>query len=393
MHTPWDRAFCPRARHRHRTWIALSVASVLALSAAAPASAAPPLWSITKKVVRGGFLNAGESQGYSVACASGMTPIAGSYQRSQSAPAAAFQREFEEVEFGSGGSYSVWVRSLSTLAANIYLTVYCVPTSYFSGSVFKYGVYTANSSGVATGYVHCDPGWYALSARVTFNTFTGTTVRSSTPDQELDGWYAVGQAPAGKTMTIEAHCVPATDIANLRLAFNDVALTGGSVYTDAYCPAGMRSVVGGTWQSAGGKDAVTTTGGFFQGGMGYTTSGGTGTMTSNLACVPASNPTATIDSAAPTPTPDSSSAVWTFTVSDPASGAGFTTSAQCQFDGGPISGCVSPHQRIGLEDGVHTLRVRAVTSDGRTSDFTSRSVTIDTTPPPPEIFDDGFEQP
>jgi hypothetical protein len=373
--------------------MALPMACVLALAAAEPASAAPPLWSITKRVVRGGLLEGGASQGFSVACASGTTPIAGSFQRSGSAPASSFQRELEEVEYGSGGRYSVWVRSIATSPVDIYLTVYCVPTSYFTASAFKYGVYTANSSGVATGYVHCDQGWYALSARTTFNTFSGTTVRSSTPDQELDGWYAVGQAPSGKTMTIEAHCVPAADIPNLRMAYGDVALTGGSVFTAAYCPAGMRPLVGGTWQSAGGRDAVTTTGEFTETGMGYTTIGGTGTMTANLGCVPASNPTVSIGGAAPTPAPDSSSAVWTFTVADPAAGAGFTTTAQCRFDGGPISACVSPHQRDGLADGVHTLDVRAVSSDGRIGSFASRDVTIATIPPPPEIFHDGFEQP
>jgi len=369
------------------------VCSLLALAAAVPATAAPPLWSITKRTVRGGLMEGGTSQGFSVACAAGMTPIAGNFQRYGNVPASSFQREFEEVEYGSGGHYSVWVRSLASGPADIYLTVHCVPTSYFTASAFKYGVYTANSSGVATGYVHCDAGWYALSARVTFNTFSGTTVRSSTPDQELDGWYAVGQAPPGKTMTIEAHCVPAADISNLRMAFGDAALTGGSVFTAAYCPAGMKALTGGTFQSAGGRDAVTTTGEFSESGVGYTTIGGTGTMTANLACVPAANPTASIGTAAPTPASDSSSAIWTFTVTDPAAGAGFTSTAQCRFDGGAVFACVSPYQRDGLADGVHTLEVRAVTSDGRMSAFASRAVTIDTTPPPPEIFGDGFEQP
>ena len=151
MDTPRDRSLRPLARDRGTTWIVRSAAFTLALSAAAPPLAAPPLWSISKIQVNGGLVGSGESRGYSVSCPSGLTPIAGHYEEfADFAPSSDFQRELEEVGYGSGGGYGVVVRSLSNSAASIFVTVYCVPVGYFSASDFKYGVYTANSSGIAT---------------------------------------------------------------------------------------------------------------------------------------------------------------------------------------------------------------------------------------------------
>jgi hypothetical protein len=86
-------------------------------------------------------------------------------------------------------------------------------------------------------------------------------------------------------------------------------------------------------------------------------------------------PAPTIDSGPPNP---SSSAAATFAFSDSEAGVGF----ECSLDGAPFAACASPHTVTALAEGAHEFVVRAVDGGGTRSPPTSRSWTIDLTPPP-----------
>jgi hypothetical protein len=309
-----------------------------------------------------------------------LTPIAGSHHAFGTG---ALYRLSEEVGFGSGGVYSVTLKAgPNNVATDLYVRAYCVPTSYFSSSTVKSGVFTASSGGVAAGTVACDPGWYSLSARVTFSSFSGGPIRTSTPDMEFDAWYAVGTAPAGTQMTVIVRCVPASDMSNARFASSTVTIGSNGASASASCPAGMVPIVGGTWQDSG-SGAVTTMARPYQPTRSWVSStyGGSGTMRTNVVCVPGDSPTVSVNSGVPTPQPNSSGASWTFGATDPAASGGYSTSTACSLDGAAYIGCTSPYVAAGLADGRHTLDVRATTSDGRVSQAARGEVRIDTRPP------------
>ncbi|MDP3892002.1 fibronectin type III domain-containing protein [Nocardioides sp.] len=232
------------------------------------------------------------------------------------------------------------------------------------------------------GTVACDPGWYSLSARVTFSTFSGGPIRTSTPDMEFDAWYAVGTAPSGSQMTVVVRCVPAANMSNARLASHSVAIGSNNADAWATCPEGMAPTVGGTLQDSG-SGAVTTQPQPYLPTRRWAsqTYGGTGTMRTNVVCIPSQPPTVSVSNGTPTPSPNSSAATWTFSAHDPAASGGYTLSAQCSLNGGGFTPCASPVQYGGLADGTHTLDVRAITSDGRLSTVHRRTVRIDTTAP------------
>ena len=359
---------------------ALLTALTLTLLPVAPAHAAPPLWSVGTVERIFTMPGSGQVAGFEVACAAGWTPIAGSHQAFGTG---ALYRLSEEVGYGSGGVYSVTLKAgPNNVATDLYVRAYCVPTSYFSSSAVRYGVFTASSGGVAAGTVACDPGWYSLSARVTFSSFSGGPIRTSTPDMEFDAWYTVGTAPAGTQMTVIVRCVPASDMSNARFASSTVTIGSNGAPASASCTAGMVPIVGGTWQDSG-SGAVTTMARPYlpTGSWVSSTYGGSGTMRTNLVCVPGASPTVSVNSGAPTPQPNASEASWTFSATDPAASGGYSISTACSLDGGPYNGCASPYVATGLADGRHTVDVRATTSDGRVSQSARGEVRIDTTPP------------
>ncbi len=73
-----------------------------------------------------------------------------------------------------------------------------------------------------------------------------------------------------------------------------------------------------------------------------------------------------------------SSFAMTFSVPDGAEGV---TGFECSADSSPWSVCDSPHDFIGLNEGEHTLRVRASSNDIDPSTAVERTVTVDTTAP------------
>ena len=363
-----------------RGMVVLLAALALNLSPVAPAQAAPPLWSVNTVERILTMPGSGQVAGFEVACASGWTPIAGSYQSFVSSN---LQRLSEEVGYGSGALYSVTLKAgPNNVTGDIYVRAYCVPTSYFSNSTVKYGVFTASSGGVASGTVACDPGWYSLSSRVTFSSFSGGPIRTSTPDMEFDAWYAVGTAPAGTTMTVMIRCVPASDMSNARFASSTVTIGSNGASASASCSTGMVPIVGGTWQDSG-SGAVTTMARPYQPTRSWVSStyGGSGTMRTNVVCVPGGSPSVSLNWGVPTPQPNSSGASWTFSATDPSASGGYGISTACSLDGGSYVGCTSPYVATGLSDGTHTVDVRATTSDGRVSQPVRSEVRIDTTAP------------
>jgi hypothetical protein len=61
---------------------------------------------------------------------------------------------------------------------------------------------------------------------------------------------------------------------------------------------------------------------------------------------------------------------------------------QCSLDGAPFFFCSSPRNLVGLEDGDHDLRIRQIDSAGNAGPISSRSWSVDATPPDmPQITD------
>lgn len=360
--------------------LALAVAGLGVVALPTPAASGPPLWSVSVRAVNTTMPGNGGEAGFEVACPTGQTPIGGSYSVWGGSNT---RRLLEEVGWGSGARYGVVLRSaLNTPDLDATIRAYCVPTTYFSTSVLKSGVFTASSSGIAAGTVSCDPGWYSLSSRVTFNTFAAGPIRTSTPDMEFDAWFAVATAPAGSQMIVTVRCVPASDMSNARFASASVPIGGNGTSAQATCPAGMAPIVGGTWQDSG-SGAVTTQPQPYLPTRSFVSStfGGTGTMRTNVVCLPSELPTVSVTAGTPWPSPNSPGASWTFSASDPAASGGYGLSTQCSLDSGGFVGCVSPVQYGGLADGTHTLDVRAISGDGRVSPVQRSTVRIDTTAP------------
>lgn len=373
--------------------VTLAVTTGLCLVAIPHASAAPPIWTVNVRTVNSTMPGSGQGAGFTVACPAGQTPIAGSYSAWGSSNV---QRAWEEVGWGSGASYGVWLKSgPNNVTGDITVRAYCVDTGYFSGSQLKSGTFTASSAGVVSGTVGCDPGWFSLSARITFNSLDDSKlrVRTSTPDMEFDAWYAVGSAPSGTLMFLTVRCVPAWNMSNVRFASHSVAIGSNGADAWATCPTGMVPLVGGTWQDSG-SGAVTTQPQPYLPTRSFVsdTYGGTGTMRTNVVCIPSQPPTVTVSNGTPAPSPNSSAATWSFSATDPAASGGYTLSTQCSLNSGSFAPCVSPVQHGGLADGTHTLDVRATTSDGRVSTVQRGTVRIDTTAPTFEFLDPAIQQ-
>src|SRR5204862_227146 len=74
-----------------------------------------------------------------------------------------------------------------------------------------------------------------------------------------------------------------------------------------------------------------------------------------------------------------------FGFSDTEPGASFL----CQLDGVGFGSCASPKSYSGLSDGLHSFQVKARDAAGNDSPITTRSWTIDATPPPAPSIDSG----
>ncbi|HEV7844741.1 MAG TPA: hypothetical protein VGO83_00655, partial [Thermoleophilaceae bacterium] len=66
---------------------------------------------------------------------------------------------------------------------------------------------------------------------------------------------------------------------------------------------------------------------------------------------------------------------FSFSASDP------LASFECALDGAAAEPCSSPHTTDPLEDGVHSLEVRATGSDANPGEWAARDFSVDTTPP------------
>ncbi|MDP3892003.1 hypothetical protein [Nocardioides sp.] len=121
-----------------RGLVTITVVVGLSLVPLPHAAAAPPIWSVNVQTANSTMPGSGGVAGFEVACPTGQTPIAGSYT---SWGASNVQRLSEEVGWGSGARYSVTLRSgPNNVSSDISVRAYCVPTSYFSDSVVKFGV-------------------------------------------------------------------------------------------------------------------------------------------------------------------------------------------------------------------------------------------------------------
>jgi hypothetical protein len=104
----------------------------------------------------------------------------------------------------------------------------------------------------------------------------------------------------------------------------------------------------------------------------------------------------TVDTTAPPapsinsgPTGPVNSASASFGFSDTETGVSFL----CQLDGAGFSACTSPQSYSGLADGSHSFQVKARDAAGNDSPITTRSWTVDTTPPPAPSIDSGPSDP
>src|SRR5205807_3884623 len=105
----------------------------------------------------------------------------------------------------------------------------------------------------------------------------------------------------------------------------------------------------------------------------------------------ATSRTWTVDATAP-PAPSIDSGPAAASTSGPSVSFSFsdsegTATFEVRLDGGSWSASTSPKSYCGLSDGSHTFDVRALDAYGNTSGATSRTWTVDATPPPAPITD------
>ncbi len=84
---------------------------------------------------------------------------------------------------------------------------------------------------------------------------------------------------------------------------------------------------------------------------------------------------------------DSPDATFTFSDADP------TVTFHCRLDGNGFPACDNPKAYAGLDDGSHTLRVRAVDPAGNESQISTYTWTVDTVSPPTPTIDSGPPDP
>ena len=89
-------------------------------------------------------------------------------------------------------------------------------------------------------------------------------------------------------------------------------------------------------------------------------------------------PQAPVVTSVPTGTVNTTSAAPHFA---PAAGDTQVVGYECKLDGGAFAPCTSPSSVTGLADGAHTYQVRATNSAGIAGPATTKSWTVDTTPP------------
>lgn len=383
-----------RARQLVAAFAAVALSLGLGLFAAVtPAQAAPNEsfdWSVTTATSSSGVVaHNGGMATFTATCASGRTPITGGYVRESGL--SDIRRLSEFTEFGSGQHYQVSVVDYNGGAGGdtIHAFATCVPLSYFSNSATKFGSFSVGADHLAAGSVACDPGWFALSADVTFSS-TDETLLTSTPDLEFDGWYAKGwSGTVGSAMWVWVHCVPSGDLPGARV-YETATDIGWGTSVSASCPTGLSPLVGGTYETGGDGGAITTMAQVWNNGytsVAESTAGGS--MLTNVICIPVNGPSVTVSGQA-VPNPNSTSAQWTYTASDPAAAGDYGMTVTCTLSHDYGAGSVvdyqdqtcpgSPVQVDNLADGVYTLAVHALTGDGRyfgTADY----VVIDTTGP------------
>jgi len=376
---------------------AVQTCLAVALVAGAPAAGARTAadWTITQATHSQAISRAAVTD-VSVSCPSGKTPVSGGYSFSSTEGSDA-RRTYEFTEFGNGQQYQVGIDDeypvFGGASDAVTLTVNCMSTSLFTNSTTKSVSTTAGGDHLATLITNCDPGWSALSADVGWSTPGGSAVLTSTPDLEFDGWYARGyHATVGASMFMVVHCIPATDMPGARVYQHGDSITWGSSAT-ATCATGLVPLTGGTYQDGGDGGALAILPRRTATGWESLSEGlGGGTMLTNVVCIPQGDPTVGYGGAA-YPNQNSSSARWTFTVTDPAAAGDYgTPTTTCTVKNSTSQpfvtvvqdqACSSPYQLDNLADGRYTLFVSATTGDGRQNQPPDNGweVAIDTTAP------------
>lgn len=350
----------------------------------APADAASGLWQMSTtwlgwfpKIERPG------QQAVTVACPTGSTPVSGDVNASGDD----LRRTYEYVGFGSGESYSVGLYNETGGGGEISVEprVRCVPMSYFSAyyttdwAYFGINGYTH----LAAGTVTCASGYSALSAYVNITGGGGTTLLTSTPTINGQGWTARGWADfASQSLQVKVNCVATADLSAWR-TFTHYDSVGWGATASATCGSGMVPINGGTVHVGGDTGAITihqhpTANGWTS----ITESLSTGSILTTVRCVPGANPTVSITGSVGLT--NQASATWSFSATDPASSGGYGTSLTCTFhhpEGSTgAAPCSSPVSLNGLSEGLHTIGVIVTTSDGRTAG-SNRTVDVDTIAP------------
>ena len=350
-----------------------------------PAHAAMLLWNVTTVTSFGLMVGDGDTETLTASCPAGKTPVSGGYTESGGHDV---RRLSESVGFGSGASYQVSLVDFSPkvggASISVAATVNCVNTSFFSGpSSTQFGEFTVGANHLAEGQVACPAGQVALSASVNFSS-VGETLLTSTPTTDFRSWHAKGwNDVVGSKLWVLVHCVAAADLPGAHvLTRTDPA--GWDTPATATCPSGLKPLLGGTRHEGGDGGAITIeVRGTATGWTSRTLSSAGGNMRTTVVCIPTEHPTVTV-TGSPTPDPNSTTARWQFSATDPAAAGGYTMSLTCtlQLAGAApeMVPCSSPIQRSGLPEGVHRLTVTAATSDGRGGSGV-RDIVIDTTPP------------
>ncbi len=243
----------------------------------------------------------------------------------------------------------------------------------------------SDGEGGATFEVRLDGG--AWTADASPKSYVGLADGSHTFDVRALDAYGNASSATSRTWTVDATAPPApsidsgpaggsTSAANVAFGFSDseggtsfeVRLDGGA-WTGATAPKSYVGLADGSHTfDVRALDAY-------------------GNLSS------AASRTWTVDAVAP-PAPTIDSGPAGGSTSGPGVGFGFSDSEggatfELRLDGGVWTADSSPKSYAGLADGSHTFDVRAVDTHGNTSSATTRTWTVDATPPPVPTIDSG----
>jgi hypothetical protein len=359
----------------------LTLAVVALAVVAVPADAAAPPWRWKQVILSNQAIASGASGFYEVQCPADYVPVSGGV--SSQFTGLYIRREYPDY---NTNRYVMVVTNAAASSRTVAISTWCAHAADI-GPIDTSFVDFPESSNRAGGVATCPPGMSLLSGGVDWFTTGDRHIDFSGPTPLGDGWYASGTSSAtNDTLRIEVRCIADSSMPDSTTALlsSDVSGTGVAEHLVA-CPAGKRTLTGGTWAGPMGSNIRDTAS---RGGTSTSAPNGasswyaSATVTNSrfgvlVICIPNSVPTVAFTDTPPEVS-TSSSGTFAFSASDP---AGEELSYSCRIYSVAIPCTPGSSIAFGpLSDGPKELRVAVTNSSGFTTTVV-HNFEIDTTPP------------